>query len=265
MHPLPRALQPFGPLSDEEQRLLEEVAVTTQRVGADHDLLSEGDNPSHCLVMLDGFACDYRLLADGRRQIVAFHVPTSVCGLPSLFLNRLTCSTGTLTPATVLRVPCAAMRACAEHSPRLGEALWRAALVEAAASRAWIANIGQRTAYQRTANLLCELVSRLRAAGLADGFACPLPLTQADLADALGLTAVQVNRTVQQLRSDELILFGGGVLAVRNWRALRRAGGFDPAYLGQPAATTRRKKAAVAPRDARRALREEQRVQAQRP
>ena len=94
-------------------------------------------------------------------------------------------------------------------------------------------------AYQRTAHLLCEMVQRLRSAGLANGHACALPLTQIVLADALGLTAVHVNRTLQWLRGEGLIEFGNGRLTVWNWLGLNRAGGFDPAYLHQVAAAGR--------------------------
>ena len=204
-----------------------------QRVEDDQDLTREGDRPLHCPLLLEGFACRYKVLESGQRQIMAFHVPTELCDLSSLLLRRLDYSIGTLTPVTVALIPHAVLLGWAKSYPGLGRLLWHATLVDAAVSREWIVNVGRRTAYQRTAHLLCELMLQMRSAGLARGLACDMPLTQVELADALGLTPVHVNRTLQWLRSEGLVEFTGGVLTVRNWRELKRAASFDPAYLHQ--------------------------------
>lgn len=162
-------------------------------------------------------------------------VPSGVCDLTSLLLGKLDHSISTLTPARVAFIPHAVVLGWTRRCPGLGQLLLRATLIDAAVAQKWIVNIGRRTACQRTAHLLCELLLRMRAAGRAHGLACEMPLTQIELADALGLTAVHVNRTLQSLRSDGLIEFGGGMLTVRNWRELKQGAGFDSAYLHQPA------------------------------
>ncbi len=229
--PFIRRLEQVGTLSAEEKRVVTGANFTLQQVEADRDLVREGDRPSWCPLLIEGFACRYKTLESGQRQIMAFHVPTDLCDLTSLLLRKMDYSVGTLTPATVAMVPHATILAWTRSYPGLNQLFWRASLVDASVSREWIVNVGRRTAYQRTAHLLCELMLQMRSAGLAHGLVCDMPLTQVELADALGLTPVHVNRTLQWLRGEGLVEFGGGVLRVRNWRELKRAAGFDVTYL----------------------------------
>ena len=109
--------------------------------------------------------------------------------------------------------------------------LWRDTLVDAAVFREWVVNVGRRSAYQRIAHLVCELVTRLRAAGLVQAGACDLPpITESDIADATGLSVVHVNRALQQLRGDRLLDLRAGVLVALDWERMRQAAGYDPAY-----------------------------------
>ena len=242
------ALERLGPrpLPAEERRRLAEAGVGARRVEADRDLVRAGERLSQFALLLDGLACRYRVLEDGRRQIVAFHVPGELCDLAGLRASALDCATATLVPSTVVPVSRAGLLGWMERRPRVREAVWRAALADAAVSREGVINRGGRPARQRTAHLLCELAQRLRAAEGADGVAGAagrarsgsvggwehaLSLTQAELADALGLTPVHVGRVLQELRARGLAEFGAGRLVVRDWAGLRRAGGFDGAYL----------------------------------
>lgn len=230
---LVRRLQQLGRLSAAERRLIESTSLVVRNFEADQDIAPEGKPLLACPLLLDGFACRYRMLESGQRQITAFLVPDDICDLTSLLLRKLDHSIGALTAARVAFIPHAIVHSWAKHHPGLGQLLWRATLIDAAVSREWIVNVGRRTAYQRTAHLLCELMLRMRAAGRAHGLSCAMPLTQTELGDALGLTPVHVNRTLQWLRGESLIELGAGVLTLRNWRELKRAAGFDPAYLHQ--------------------------------
>ena len=109
--------------------------------------------------------------------------------------------------------------------------MWRDTLIDAAIFREWMVGMGRRSAYTRIAHVLCEVLVRLRAVGLANRLECELPITQAELGDALGLSTVHVNRSVQELRGDGLIELRRGSLTVLNWDGLKKAGGFDPTYL----------------------------------
>lgn len=237
---LSRGLQQLGPLSDQERSVVESASFPVRQVEGHQDLAREGDRPTHCPLLLEGFACRYKTLDSGQRQVMALHMRTDLCDLTSLLLGTLDYSIATLTPVRVALVPHATIFDWTRRLPGLSHLLWWAALVDTSVSREWIINVGRRTAIGRTAHLLCELVLRMRSAGLADEPTCRLPLTQVMLADAFGLTAVHANRTLQWLRSENLIEFSSGVLTVLDWSGLKRAGGFDPAYLHQPKASGRR-------------------------
>jgi CRP-like cAMP-binding protein len=115
--------------------------------------------------------------------------------------------------------------------PRVADVLWRDTLIDAAVFREWMIGIGRRSAETRIAHVLCEILVRMRAVGLANQQACDLPVTQAELGDALGLSTVHVNRSLQELRGKGLITLKGSLLTVTNWEGLKKAGEFDPTYL----------------------------------
>src|SRR5687768_8463284 len=111
------------------------------------------------------------------------------------------------------------MRRC----PRIADVMWRDTLIDAAVFREWMIGIGRRSAYTRIAHVLCEVFVRMKAVGLVNGNGCGLPVTQAELADALGLSTVHVNRSLQELRAKGLIELRGGALRVLGWDGLKEA------------------------------------------
>lgn len=228
-----RKLEVLGPLTDEERRVVGGLHLCSRPVAADCDLVHEGERRSHCLLLVEGFACRYKMSQNGARQIVSFHIPGDFVDLQSLLLGTMDHSIAAITPVQVAAVPHATLLGWTQPYPNLVHLLWRDTLIDAATFREWVVNVGGRTAYQRTAHLLCELVARLRAVGLARGDTCDLPISQVKLADALGLSPVHTNRMLQQLRGEGLIELGGGLLVVHDWEELKQAGGFDPTYLHQ--------------------------------
>ena len=229
--PLIRKLESILVLSEDEKDVLRNVSGTIKTVGPRQDLVREGDRPHECCLILDGFAYRYKLTDDGKRQIFSFHIPGDIPDLQSLHIDVMDHSLAALTATKAMFIPhetvCDLMRRC----PRIGDAFWRDTLIDAAVFREWIMNLGRREAYGRMAHLLCEFYVRLRAVGLTNGPAYEFPLTQAELADATGLSAVHVNRTLQELRGEGLITLRNGSLAVLDWERLQEAGEFDPAYL----------------------------------
>ncbi len=211
--------------------MIEEIEPTVKQVEADCDLMREGDRPSRFVMFLDGMACRYKMMEDGRRQILAFHMAGDICDVGGLHLTQLDSTTRTLTSAQVVFIPHATVVSWSKFQPRLREFLWRTVMADAAISREWIVNVGRRTAYQRTGHLLCEIVSRLRGALGLSGPSYDVPLTQLELADALSLTAIHVGRMLQQLRADGLADFSRNTLTVLNWRGLKQISGFHPGYL----------------------------------
>src|SRR5215217_3683608 len=128
------------------------------------------------------------------------------------------------------RTSCARVTA-RRGNPRIAKALWRETLIDAAIFREWTVNVGRREAYSRIAHILCELTVRLQAVGLTQDHTCKIPITQSEFADATGLSNVHVNRVLQELRADGLILLKGDTLQVLDWDQLKQAGDFDATYL----------------------------------
>ncbi len=218
-------------LSEDERTALAELPMQVQTLRADQDIVREGDRPSRCCALLEGFTCVYKMTRDGKRQITAFHIPGDIPDLQSLHLKVLDNSVSTLTACAVGFIPHEALRDLCRSHPRIADTLWRETLIDASIFREWMLNIGRREAYSRLAHLLCEMVTRMRAVGLVDDQTCELPITQGELADATGISTVHVNRTLQELRGAGLITLRAGALTVNDWDGLKRAGEFDPTYL----------------------------------
>src|SRR4051794_1083110 len=229
--PLIHKLESILVLSEDEKDVLRKLSGTIKTVGPRQDLVREGDRPSECCLILDGFAYRYKLTESGKRQIFSFHIPGDIPDLQSLHIDVMDHSLGALTEVEAMFISHETVRDLVRRCPRIGEAFWRDTLIDAAVFREWIVNLGRREAYGRMAHLLCEFYVRLRSVGLTNGSACQMPLTQADLADAVGISTVHVNRTLQELRAAGLISLRQRSLTVEDWEGLREAGEFDAAYL----------------------------------
>ena len=230
-HPLVRKLESITDLTPEERQALLDLPMKVQPIGADQDIVREGDRPSRCCLVLQGFTCRYKMTLPGKRQIMAFHIAGDIPDLQSLHLATLDHSLGTITPCEVGFMHHEDLRDLVRRCPRIGDLFWRDTLIDAAIFREWMVGLGRREAYGRIAHLFCEMMVKLRAVGLADGVTCDLPITQTELGDALGLSTVHVNRVLQELRGDGLITLQGGTLTVLDWDGLTNAGEFDPTYL----------------------------------
>jgi CRP-like cAMP-binding protein len=217
-------------LTDEDRVVLRDLSSRMKRIPSNHDISSEGDRPENVHLVMEGFACRYKILADGRRQIMAFLVPGDFCDLHVFILKAMDHTIATLSPCTVVKIPRAQILALTER-PAIARAFWWAALVDEATLREWLVNIGARPAEQRVAHLLCELLLRLEAVGLTNGDTYELPITQAELADTTGLTSVHVNRVLQRLRRDGLITLKSKNLMIMDVERLKAFSGFNPNYL----------------------------------
>jgi len=231
-HHLIRKLEQFTRLSGEDKHVLERITAERVRgLGPCENLVHEGDRSSQINVILSGWGCRYKHLEDGRRSIMAFLVPGDLCDQNIFILRQMDHSVGAMTPVTVAEISRAVFEDLTLHHPRITQALWWATLVDMAIQREWTVNLGQRTAFERMAHLLCELFLRLRGVGLTQDHSCELPVTQSDLGDAVGLTNVHVNRTLQDLRAAALIVLKGKSLTILDLERLMRAALFNPNYL----------------------------------
>jgi CRP-like cAMP-binding protein len=227
-----RKLEQFVRLSASDRAMLTRAASERVRKFASRvDITTEGDRPRDVHLILSGWACRYKQLTDGRRQIVSFFLPGDMCDLNVFILKEMDHSIGSITPVTVADLSREFFDEISAGYPRIATALWWETLVNAAIQREWTTNLGQRTASERMAHLLCEIFFRLGLGGLADDTSCDFPLTQADLADATGLSKVHVNRTLQELRTAGLIVLKGKTLTVPSLERLMDTGLFNPDYL----------------------------------
>ena len=230
-NPLIRRLERSGSLSDEEKQVLDQAISRVKDFGPDQDIVREGDRPTESNLILEGFACRQKILADGQRQITALHVAGDFCDLHSFLLKKLDDGVVTLTPCKVALIPHETLRRIVEGYPHLTELLWFTTLVDAAIHREWMTGMGRRSSQGQIAHLLCELCLRLRTIGLVMDDRYQLPVTQQELGDALGLSLVHVNRTLQDLRGQRLISWKGQTVEITDWEGLRQLAEFDPTYL----------------------------------
>lgn len=227
-----RKLESIASLSPQERQALTGLSVTIRTLSAGQDIVRYGDRTTQCCLVVQGWTGRYKLLTRGRRQIFSFHVPGDIPDLESLFRPVMDHSVATLTKATVAFIPHESLRELIAAHPSLAAVFWRSTLIDGAVFRAWMLGLGRRSAFEHMAHLFCELYLKLRAVGLAGDGRCPLPITQVDLGDALGLSNVHVNRVLQVLRGQKLISLHSSTLVIEDWPALVRISEFDPEYLG---------------------------------
>jgi CRP-like cAMP-binding protein len=228
---LVRKLENFIRLTSEEKQALEKIAQPTRRLGPREDVVRDGDRPRHVNVVLEGWACRYKQLEDGRRQVISIFLPGDLCDPHVFVLRKMDHSLGTLTSVVLAEISEAAIREISVQFPRVAEALWWEMLVTSAIQREWTVSLGQRLATERLGHLFCELFLRLRAVGMTSDTSCEFPITQADLGDAMGLSTVHINRTLKELRAEGLIRLRGRQLTIPDFPALQAASLFDPSYL----------------------------------
>lgn len=204
-NPLVAKLSRFLPLAEVEVDALVELTATRRRLRAHVDLVTEGETPRPAFALMEGMACRYRIMVDGRRQILAFIVPGDVCDLHATLLRKVDHSICTIAPTTIAPIARDGLLEVIARFPRINVALWCSALQDEAIQREHVVALGRRNARGRVAYLLCELVWRQMANGLRDDHVIRLPMTQTEIADMLGLTPVHVNRVLQDFRKERLI------------------------------------------------------------
>ncbi|MBU3078798.1 Crp/Fnr family transcriptional regulator [Sphingomonas sp. XMGL2] len=218
-------------LDEHERAVLMAAPAGTKQFGPRRNIVRQGEPLTQSMLLLDGFVCRYIDLADGKRQILEFHMPGDFIDLQGFLLKSLEHNMASVSPVTVALVPHTTLRHITENEPHLTRLLWFTTLIDAAIHRQWIVSNGRRSAIARVAHLMCELDTRLDVAGLSDGNSFFLPFTQADIADATGLTSIHVNRMLRVLRDDGVMTFRDGRVTITNRPALADIAEFDPAYL----------------------------------
>lgn len=231
LDPLVRNLASHAALDDKDRAALLELPHTLRTFEPASYLVREGDPPLNCAVLISGFAYRQKLTGDGARQILSIHIPGEPLDFQNTHLHEADHSVQMLSRGDLAFIPCAALHELARARPAVAHAILIYSLIEASIFREWVLNVGRRNARARLAHVLCEFAIRLEAAGLADGGGCELPMTQEQLADAIGLTPVHVNRTFKMLESEGLIRRDRRHVSFPDWKGLLEAGDFNQRYL----------------------------------
>ncbi len=224
-------LKLIADLDEDDHAAICGLRFETRSVDQDVDIVREGDVLDRCCLVMQGNTVRYRQMADGKRQIVAFHIAGDIPDLQSLHINKMSHSLGTIAPSEVAFVSHTDVWSLCLARPRVNAALWLETLIDAAIYREWIVSLGQYSALERTARLLCELIYRMKAMGFGRDEEFLVPLTQSDFGEALGLTVVSVNRAIQKLQGNGVIARDRARIHVKDWTKLSKVGRFEPEYL----------------------------------
>lgn len=225
-----RKLELLSPLSPSDRELLERHSRQVRVYAPKQDIIAEGEATGDVHLVVSGFACRYKVIENGKRQIMAYLVPGDCCDFQVFILKTMDHSIGALSTCGVASIPRAAIIELTDR-PAIARAIWWATLVDEAILREWIVNIAQRPSEERLAHLLCELAARMEAMGLGHDGTYAFPIIQADLADMLGITPVHVNRMLMSLRERKLIETRDRELVVLDAEQLKRISGFNSNYL----------------------------------
>ena len=216
-------------LSAADVAALAEATANPREYAARQDMIREGDKPGPVFIVLDGWACRYKILPSGTRQIMAFLLPGDACDLHVGMLEEMDHSLQAITSSKIALIPGERMAKLLDAHPRIANAMYKSQLIDEGTLRAWIVSMGRRSSIARVAHLMCELYLRSTPHNGADQIA--LPISQLVLADALGMTPVHVNRVLRKLRLAGAMSLSRGALTVIDPVKLVQTAGFDENYL----------------------------------
>jgi len=231
--PLTRKLGRLVALTPEEVATLDALQSPTRVIRRNREIITEGRKYDALFILIDGLSIRCRILHDGRRQILNIALPGDFIGFPSTFSERALYSITALSDCVVAPVPFSQLLGLFGRQPRLAAAVFWSFACEAAMYAEHLIGVGRRSALERVAHFLLELLTRLQAIGLADEHSFRMPLTQELIGDALGLSVPHVNRTLRQLRADELVSIEEHIVMIKDVEALAALADFERSYLDQ--------------------------------
>jgi CRP-like cAMP-binding protein len=229
--PMVRKLTLWRPLSDDDQKALLALPHRMITLRPHEYIVREGDKPNDSCLMVSGFSFRHKVAGNGGRQIFSIHMKGDLADLQNSLLGTADHNLQALTHVEAAMIPVEAIQDIAFTRPAIGRAMWYETLVDGSIFREWTLNVGRRDARTKAAHMLCEFALRLEAVGLGERCDYELPMTQEQLADALGLTSVHTNRTLMGLGEDGLIERRQRSVKIVDWPGLVKAGDFDAAYL----------------------------------
>lgn len=232
-HPLIAKLSTFMKMSAQDLKCLEEIFEVEKSVQRRKDLIVDGEEYRHLCFVKEGYALRYKLLRNGKRQILNVLLPGDVIGFPVSFFERSTYSVVALTDLKLNVCSIDAYVGLCFKRPQFGLALSWLAVKEAAIYAERIVDIGRRTPVERLVHFLLELHSRLMTIGLAESSSFKLPISQEVIADTLGLSVPHLNRVMQHLRKEKLISNSARVVEFFDIPALQTLSHYQPLIFAQ--------------------------------
>ena len=229
--PLVHKLEQWHPFSDEERAALLGMPHVVRELNAHQYVVWDGDRPQNTCLLLTGYAYRHKIAGNGGRQILSIHMKGDLIDLQNSLLGVADHNVQMMTDGAVALVPVQAIVDLAFQMPGIGMAMWYETLVEGSIFREWILNVGRRDAFTAIAHLLCEFALRAEMAQISQAVSYELPLTQEQLADAVGLTSVHVNRTLMRLEEEGHIRRSRRVIDIDDWQNLAKVADFEPRYL----------------------------------
>ena len=228
-----RRLNTVSGLDDADIAAIRALPINVRHWEAGRTIVSDGERPTDCCLVIEGFCVRAKTILDGQRQILSIHIPGEIPDLQSLHLHRMDHDLIAVAPSTLGFISHTSMRALTRTNPNIAEVLWRDTLIDSAIFREWIVNVGQRPAASRLAHTVVELRRRLAVIGREAGDTFEMPLTQEQISEALGITPVHANRIIRQLRDDGIVDINRGRVTVLNEAKLADLAQFDDRYLHQ--------------------------------
>ena len=243
LKPLLQKLERLGKLGYDDVAAIRKLSFAIKRVKAGDFIARQGESCSYCTLLVSGIATRDRMTVAGTRQISGFYLPGDLVDMHYVLGGSSLDNVQILDTNEVVQISIDTIDTLIASRPAIARLFWIDALIDASIAREWMLNIGRRNARTRLLHLLCEFAVRQEQAGLGPHDELTIPLTQEQLADTLGLTAVHVNRVLQALRLDPTIERDGRTIKIRDWRTLVKAADFNSAYLSPATCSVRYKKA----------------------
>jgi CRP-like cAMP-binding protein len=221
----------FGELPEEDRAAIVAVEGQIRELKRHKDIIRHGDLGTHSVVVLRGLLQRYTIGPEGKRQIHSFYLPSDSPCLETLYIDYMDNNLGAAVDSEIGLIPNEQLYRLIGERAEVRKLIFRETLVQGAIFREWLMRNSNMAAHARIAHLFCEMFTRASAAGLVIDNSYDLPITQETLSDAVGLTPVHVNRTLQLLRDAGAVDWRSGRVTVNDWDMLSAAADFDPQYL----------------------------------
>lgn len=218
-------------LTADEKAVIVGLPGQMEQIAARADFVQQGEQVHHSCLIVAGLVGRFGQNSEGARQTTCLYIPGDMADLSSVVSPKSAWGLAALAPTTILRVPHADLRRIAALHSGVAEAFWRDSVADGSIFSEWVVNVGRRSALARIAHLFCEMSIRYERIGQGNRGSFPLPITQADLGDATGLTSVHVNRTLKELRERSIVSARAGKITIHSWDKLVSIGEFDGAFM----------------------------------